>query len=94
MELVVAQPLVGHTQCAANRPRKKMTPRHLACNYFEWIDPPHSAHGEDAIASMVRKMKIIEEKMKIMEQERKIMDEELRKLKAKERQLRFMLFGT
>lgn len=53
--------------------------RHLACNYFEWIDPPHSALGEDAITSIVKKMKIMEEKMEIWEKERKIMEEELRK---------------
>ncbi|KAB1209552.1 hypothetical protein CJ030_MR6G020499 [Morella rubra] len=32
--------------------------RHLAYNFFEWIDTPHSARGEDVIARIVRKMKI------------------------------------
>ncbi|KAB1212858.1 hypothetical protein CJ030_MR5G010158 [Morella rubra] len=58
----------------------RMFHRHLACNYFEWIDPPPSARGEDAIASMVRKMKIIEEKMKIMEEDMKMKEEELKKM--------------
>ncbi|KAB1207710.1 hypothetical protein CJ030_MR7G005498 [Morella rubra] len=40
MELVVAQPLVGHTQCAANRPRKKMTPFvvHSYGAEFQWLN--------------------------------------------------------
>ncbi|KAB1212735.1 hypothetical protein CJ030_MR3G018224 [Morella rubra] len=37
--------------------------RHLACNFFEWIDPPHFACGEVVIVSMVRKMKITEEEL-------------------------------
>ncbi|KAB1224354.1 hypothetical protein CJ030_MR2G004215 [Morella rubra] len=76
-------------------------PRHLACNFFEWIDPPFSSRGEDIIASMEEKIKTMEvkiksmeEEMKIMDEKMKIMEEELHKSKAKQRQLRFIFFGS
>ncbi|KAB1202491.1 hypothetical protein CJ030_MR8G018296 [Morella rubra] len=35
--------------------------RHLACNYFEWIDPAPVVYGEDTLAGMVRKVKILKD---------------------------------
>ncbi|KAB1212574.1 hypothetical protein CJ030_MR5G023518 [Morella rubra] len=89
-------------------PRYSSGQRHLACNFFEWIDPAPAAQGQDALAGMVRKVKILEDKVKMsedkvkknadkvnfLEEQVQVQKDQLIKHKAKERQLKAVLLGS